>query len=103
MPALELESFAVRASPVQGKPLFLKEFGQDYITILQDLYFNGHLVRVQDEAHIGTATPQAAQHSRARLDGVCRHVWRRFLCYANRLFGESTDLIGSRRLRQARR
>jgi hypothetical protein len=82
-PPLRFEALAVRARPIQRKPFFLKEFGQDDVSILNDPDFDGHLVRVQDAAHICRATSQAPKHACAGLNGVCRHVWRCVL-YANR-------------------
>ena len=51
-PALEFEPLAIGARPIQRKPFFLKEFGQHNVTILKDLHFYRHPVRIQDAAHI---------------------------------------------------
>lgn len=75
MPALQLEPLAIRPRPVQRQPLFLKQLLEDEVAVLKDLDFDRHLVRIEDATHIGTATSQAPQHARARLDGVCRHVF----------------------------
>ena len=81
-PPLHFETLAVGARPIQRKPLFLKEFSQNGISILNDPDFHGHLVRVQDAAHVCRAASQAPKHACAGLNGVCRHVWRCVL-YAN--------------------
>ena len=102
LPALLFQAIAIRPRPVERQPFFLKQLREDDIPVLDDLDFDRHAVRIHDAADIGGAASKTPQHSRARLDGVCRHVASAPFRRADRFQGRSEDLNGTDGFRQAR-
>ena len=69
-PALCFQSFAIDSSPIQRQPLFLEEFSEHYVPILQNLDLDGHGGRKKEAAHVAVAAPQTPKYPRARMDDV---------------------------------
>ena len=74
MPALLLQTVAVRTRPAEGEPLLLEQLREDDVAVLYDLDFDRHRFRVHDAANVGGPASETPQRSRARLDGVNRQV-----------------------------
>jgi len=76
IPALLPQTQLVAASPAKCKFLFLEEFGEDDVTIVNDLHFHWNGTTVENTSDVDLAPSETPQHTPVGWKVGWTHGWR---------------------------
>jgi hypothetical protein len=80
VPALLLQALAVFVRPAHGGRLGGKQFFQNQVALLENLYFDHARTDERHAAHVGRTSTKTPQHTRTGIDGECSHGLDGALC-----------------------